>query len=185
MKRSQVRLILFVLVLLMAGWALYHNRIRTSAWLWHLRHKAAVVGDFVISVPGNWYVQSLGGGDQLLVRLDTADRSDTIRVKAHASIAIVQMRRRLSNQDLEWMASLEAAFLEKQGVQPILRKTFNLDDAMIMCVGGGKPGPIGTYDLEPISWRCAASGGLDISFTASEPDMKQIWEIISGIRKKS
>jgi len=42
----------------------------------------------------------------------------------------------------------------------------------------------GIVDAEPESWRCNASGGLQMSITATEADMRQVWQIVSAIRKE-
>jgi hypothetical protein len=41
------------------------------------------------------------------------------------------------------------------------------------------------YDIEPVNWNCKLPGGLQMIVGSTEPDMKQVWDIVSGIRKKS
>ena len=62
------------------------------------------------------------------------------------------------------MISLDAGFLEKQGRSPILRGAGTADARRSRVL------------VEPLSWHCLASSGLDISITTTEPDLKQTWE---------
>lgn len=177
------------LILLMAGvsatFLIYQNRIRITAWAWHFRHSNIVIGTYSVPVPKNWYVEKLGDGDHLLVRLDTAQTPPTKRVKAHAGILLSVSQRAFSEDDLRRMMALEVAFLEKQGPGLVATRTFSLGNITVICAGGDRLNSGGINDVDATSWRCKGSGGLEMSITATEPDMLQIWGIISGIRKES
>jgi hypothetical protein len=103
--------------------------------------------------------------------------------QTHVGVRIHRAPRRFSEQDIQEVISLDAAFLEKQGLSPILRGAGTEDGETITCIGVDKRNNKGEDDSEPISWHCLASSGLDISITTTEPDLKQTWEIISSIRK--
>ena len=69
-------------------WSAYAHRVRTAAWFWHLRHGTTLsIGNYVVPVPSNWYVESQSGEGQLLVRIDTR-RPNTLQVVKVARIDI-------------------------------------------------------------------------------------------------
>jgi len=181
----KIRFVLLALVVFLGTWVAYAHRIRITAWVWHLRHGTAMnVGNYTIPVPKNWYVESQPEEGELLVKMDTADRTPYKRLKAHASILLLP-EAPLKDEDLHRLLSIDTDFLKQHGVEQILQRTFNVDSGTISCVGGDKPSSMGVYDVEPISWRCKSSGGLEIMIGSTDSDMTQVWEILSGIRKKS
>jgi hypothetical protein len=181
-KRSTVVKFFLVLIVLVVAWQAYRYRVRAETWIWHLRHgEALTVGDYVVPVPVNWYVENEGNEGYLLFRLDTDDHTPYKRLKQHASIVLFS-ERPMKDEDMNRLLSLDGAYLKKQGV---VQRTFSVRDGTIDCVGGDRPGPTGIYDIEPISWHCRSTGGLDLGIGATDPDMKQVWEIVSRIRKKS
>jgi hypothetical protein len=86
-------------------------------------------------------------------------------------------------EEVRDIASLDVAQLEKQGLNPVLWG-MNANDATITCVGPDELGSGGEHDIVPISSHCVGSNGLNISITATKADMRQVREILSGIRKK-
>ncbi len=63
MERPRVRSIVLVLAVLAGAWGAHGHRVRIEAWLWHLRHGTAInVGNCVVPVPANWYVESQEDG---------------------------------------------------------------------------------------------------------------------------
>jgi hypothetical protein len=183
MSRSRLIVIAFVLAVLAAAWMLHHERLRTKAWLWHLRHDAVVMGNYVIPVPPNWCLENLENGDQLLTRLDTEDKSLTGKPESRARVSVHWSSKPFSEEDVENIASLDKARWEERGISPILWG-MNVNGETITCVGGGEPGDRGGYGTERFLAHCLGSGGLDISISAPEADMKRTREIISGIRIK-
>ncbi len=185
MGRSKAKFIVLALVVLALAWGIFSHRLRIETWLWHMRHGNAVnVGNFVIPVPANWYVQDEGNGGKLLVRIDTSDQTPYKRLKAHAGMLLLP-ERPLSDLELGRMTSLDTASMKRNGADTVLQRTFSPDGGSISCVGGEKLGSMGIYDIEPTSWSCKSPAGLWVMVTATDPDMAQVWEIVSGIRKKS
>jgi hypothetical protein len=185
MKLVRIRPVVVMMLVAMAITALlWLNHVRLGAWVWHLRHNTVSVGGYIVPVPKNWYPQAEDETSYLLARLDTDDTAETKRLKAHAGILIMTANRPLSDNDVNHMAALEASLLEKRGVRNVTTRSVTLGRETLMCVGGDTLGG-GIVDAEPESWRCNASGGLQMSITATQPDMKQVWEIVSGIRGKS
>jgi len=182
---KKLRSAVVALVILVATWACLNHRVRIGAWLWHLEHGTALpFGDYVVPVPAGWYVDGVGAGAYVLMRLDTNDHTPKRKLKRYASIGLLP-ENPMKNEDLSHLLAFHATVLKKEGVDPLLQRTFSEGSETIYCIGGDRPGPAGVYDAEPVSWRCKSAGGLDIVIGATEPDMKQVWEIISGIHKKS
>lgn len=185
MERPRVRSIVLALVVLAAAWGAYGHCVRIEAWLWHLRHGTSInVGNHVVPVPANWYVESQEGGGQLLVRIDTSDQMPSKKLKAHASILLFP-ENPLNDLDLARLTSLDLMSLKKDGVEPVLRRTFNAGGGTISCAGGDEPRSRGMYDVDPLRWHCKSSTGLWITVGSTDADLGQVWEIVSGIRKKS
>jgi hypothetical protein len=55
----------------------------------------------------------------------------------------------------------------------------------MLCTGGRKIDSNGIPDIDPEGWTCRSDGGLEMTIVATEPDMKQVWQIVSGIRQSS
>ncbi len=123
----------------------------------------------------------------MLFRLDTDDHTPYKKLKWHASVLIFP-EQPMNDQELNRLVSLHESFLKKQGVNPVLYRTFDVGGEAIHCTGGDQlPSPPDTpdiFDATPISWHCNSTGGLDVQTISTDPDMKQVWEIVLGIRKK-
>jgi hypothetical protein len=185
MNRMRVQSILLALAVVAAAWGAYTHRLRIETWIWHFRHGNTLdVGDVVVPVPANWHVETLGKTEELLVRVDTADQTPYRRLKAHSSISLL-VEKPLNDQDLNRLTSLELAFMKQHAADSISQRTFNVDGGTIVCIGGDKPGSMGIYDNEPARWSCKSSVGLQMTLTSTDSDAEQVWEILSGIRKKS
>jgi hypothetical protein len=173
------------LVILLAVWAAYSRRARIEAWIWHFRHGTAIlVGDYVVPVPANWYVDSEGEGIHVLIRVETNDHTPLKKLKLPATILFLPQRP-MRDEGLKRVMALDADFLKKQGVDPPLQRTFSVGDETIYCMGGFRmPSPPGIFDFAQISWSCHSVGGLDLKMVGVGPDQDQVWDIISNIRKK-
>jgi hypothetical protein len=183
MKSTRLRALSLTLIFL-GGWVAYRHHIGIETWLWHLRHGNSVnVGNYIVPVPENWYVESQSDGSQLLVRTDTAQPVTAKRAWIHASILLLP-EAPLKIEDLHRLSSLEAGSLKQHGVEPVSQRSFDVAGETISCVGGDKLGSGGILDKDPTSWRCNASGGLAITLLSPDPDIEQAWQILSGIRKK-
>jgi hypothetical protein len=144
-----------------------------------------MVGSYIVPVPANWYVEDVGGGTQLLFRLDTSDHSPRKRIKVHSGILVYVSPRAMTDQFLAFLLSREKEDMEKRGIHPMDR-TLNLEGESLPCIGVPLPQtPEASFDIEPISWTCKSPGGLEVTIQASEPDLDEAWEIASRIRKKS
>ena len=105
MNRTKIGFLVVALVILAGILTGYAYHIRLASWVWHLRHGTAMnVGNYTVPVPANWYVQSQMAGDQLLIRVDTADRTPPQRLKAHATILLL-LEAPLTDQDLQRLLS--------------------------------------------------------------------------------
>jgi hypothetical protein len=104
--------------------------------MWHVRHGTAVtIGNYIVPVPRNWYVENHGQAGQLLVRLDTDDLTPTKRLKAPAAM-LFSRSMPISDKNLSLRLSLNIDLLKKQGVESILQRTFNLNDGeVVLCSG--------------------------------------------------
>ncbi|MFZ0320178.1 MAG: hypothetical protein WAL56_13730 [Candidatus Sulfotelmatobacter sp.] len=183
MSRARVKLGGLLVAIVVGISALYVFRVPLRTWIWHFRHGTSLtIGDYIVPVPANWGVEGFGDSDQALVRLDTDDQTARKKLKAHAGITLHLSQ--IKDHDLSLAASLDRDSLKKKGVEPILQRDLKIDGGAIFCVGGEDLGSSGVYDIEPLSWICRSPGGLEIMWSASEPDAKQVWEIVSGIRKK-
>jgi hypothetical protein len=106
-------------------------------------------------------------------------------VKAHAGILLSVAARSFSEDDVQRMTEVEAAYLEKQGVSKVVTRTFHSTGVTVACAGGDRLSSGGVNDEDLTSWRCKGSGGLEMSVTATQPDLPDVWTILCGIRKKS
>ena len=182
MMRVRYRFTLLAIVLIMALWATHHHWIRVRSVAWHVRHgRALQVGDYVFSIPWNWYPQDTGNGKQVLARLDTEDRTPRKRMKAHASIVLMPAK---ANQNVDLQLSKQLDMLKKGGVDTVLQQNVNVRGDTISCIGGHKFDSYGLYDIDPVTWYCKSLGGLDMTLSATEVDLKESWEIISHIQRK-
>ncbi len=85
---------------------------------------------------------------------------------------------------LNRVSSLKADWLKKRGDDPDSQRTLDLDGDSLLCTGGKKVNSGGIPDLEPVGWHCKSTGGLEVVILATDPDMKQVWDIVSGIRRR-
>ncbi len=164
----------------------YLQRIRVTAWLWHLRHATAmIVGPHTVPVPPNWYVQDDGSGTELLVRLDTDDHSPEKRIKTHSGILVYVAPTTVGEQDLAFVLSREKGVIEKKGV-PVQERTVLVGEESLSCIGNSATlSTHGILDEEPVAWSCSSPGGLRVTLQATDPDLAQAWDIVYHIRKKS
>jgi len=71
MKRSR-KLAFIAIVIILLSSVIYLYRIRILAVVWHFRHGYTLAfADYVVPVPANWYPESAGNTNKLLVKLDT------------------------------------------------------------------------------------------------------------------
>src|SRR5260370_10960621 len=68
------------------------------------------------------------------------------------------------------------------GRESVLQRTFSLNGDTLLCVGGKKIDSGGILDVEPVGWNCRSDGGLGLTILATDPDMNQVWAIVSAIR---
>src|SRR5579863_3913049 len=164
-----------------------------ESWWWHFRHGEVVaVADYQVPAPRNWYVQDVGDGDQMMIRLDTDDRpGEQVQGKKPRLPSMITMYSGNSAYTigkLDLWTSFQVSMLKKKGVEPVLR-TFNLDDEALSCVGGQKltaalKAPQ-FWSNDPNTWWCQSSGRLWLQIMATDADMPQVWLIVSHIHKKS
>ena len=179
------KMLVISLIIFVGALIAYEFRIYIATRIWHMRHGTSLtIGNYTGPIPMNWYVQDIDGVGPLLYRLDTDDHTPTKRLKAHASISLLEMSMQNNDRALAIKRSLDVGAIKKYS-ESVLQHTFTLNDGTdIQCVGAYTPGSNGILDVDPGGWTCS-SLGLDIQILATEPDMNQVWEIISGIRKKT
>jgi hypothetical protein len=183
MKNLKIRLVFTLILGLLVAWIMYDYRVRIEVWIWHLRHGTTItVNDYIVPVPKNWYVEDEGNGSQLLIQLDTADQTRYEKLKAHASI-LVTSQKSMKNQNVSFWRSLEKDALKKNGMESISERNLNINGDSLTCLGGNRPGPKEIYDIEPLAWHCRTSGGLELIMRATQPDLNQVWDIVSHISK--
>jgi hypothetical protein len=185
MNRSTLRSIVLTLLIVGAIYLAYRYRIPIEARFWHLRHgTATTVGNYSVPVPASWYVEYLDDGDQLLVNLHTDDQTPLKRIKTHAVISI-NTASPVPIEALNRVTVLLTDLSRRKGQEPDLQRTFNVDGDTLLCMGGRRLDSGGIPDIEPVAWNCRLPGGLEVRTVATDPDMKQVWEIVSGIRRKA
>jgi hypothetical protein len=184
MTRTKLSLTTTGIVTIVIVWIIYAYRIPIEAWAWHRRHGTSItVGSYVVPVPPNWFVENMDNGNQMLTRLDTDDRSSTRQLKAHAGILLL-LDRPLTGKEIDLLVSAELASLRKQGIDQARQRTFAVDGETISCLNTRSENA-GLYDAEPVHWTCRSPSGLQIVVGSTEPDMRQVWEVLSGIHRKS
>lgn len=180
----KLRLARVVAVLLVASvvWIAYNQRTQIGAWFWQIRnHGVLTFGSYLVPVPDNWYVTDSGPGDQVLVQFRTGRRvsKSVLRLPATINLLDAPPPRNIG----DWI-SLESSTLPEGHKErtPVSRRDFNLGDERMSCLGGeALPRYPGSQET-PIAWHCRSSGRLEVLITATEPDMNQIWDIVSRIR---
>ena len=172
------------LVVVAAIYLAYDFRAPIEARIWHLRHgTVTTVGNYSVPVPASWYVEDWGDGQQILMNLHTNDQTPLKRMKTHASI-VLWPGTPVPIESLNRLTSLNADWLRKRGAEPDLQRTFNLDGDILLCTGGKKLDSGRIPDFEPTGWHCKLPEGLEVLIVATDPDLKQVWDIVSGIRRK-
>ncbi len=192
MKRSTVTKIVVLLIILMVGWLALSYRVRIEAWIWHLRHgQSDVFAKYAVPVPANWYVGDADEQIHTLIRLDTEDRTGEPKrdrkLRFHAIITL-STHAAFKPGQLDFMNSAQSSMLKKQGIEPAVR-TFDLGGEAMSCVGGGKFEQMlkspRFYESDPNAWNCWSSGWLQVQIMATDADMEGVWQIVSGIHRKS
>jgi hypothetical protein len=184
MTRTKLGPIIISIAAILIVWAIYSYRINIEAWAWHRQHGAFItVGRYVVPVPPNWFAENMDNGNHVLTRLDTDDRSSAKQLKSHAGILLL-LDKPLTEKEIDILMSAELASLRKQGIGQTSQRTFAVDGEMISCINTRSEDP-GLYDVKPMHWACRFPSGLQVIVGSTEPDMRQVWEVISGIHRKS
>ncbi len=187
-RNERILLAIFFVALLI--WIAFHYRTRVETWWWHHEHgETLAVDEYRVPAPRNWRVIEQGLG-RLLVREDTDDRTalppSGTRLKFPATVSVWNRYISWDSEKLKRWTRLEAAILKKKGADPISRD-FDVGGETLACVGGQKftqaVDRAQFYVNDPVIWSCASSGRLEVRIVATDADMPQAWEIISGIRK--
>jgi hypothetical protein len=181
------RIILFVacvpwvVVVLLA--AAYYERIYLSTWLWHLRNGTTLTyNNLLVPVPAHWHVERIGD-DVHLIRLDTADRSRTVRMKSHAIVVLSSQQPVTEAQIRSVMEMLNAGSL-RRGLGVPKERTIRTADGVIICSGGDFLDSGGIPDSTPVAWDCQSTLGVRLTLLYAEADGDQTWDIVSGMSRK-
>ncbi len=139
--------------------------------------------DYFVPVPANWYPESVGEENELLVRIDTDASGSHEDRNPHASILLFAGKQQEGSQISE-LFNREEAFLKNKGGKEITSRTFDMSGETVFCLGGDQIDSGGAYKVNPTSWHCKATGGLDIRLIGSQADLHQAWDLVAHIRKK-
>ncbi len=184
MLKRKLTKILLVVAIVLVGWAGYRERLRITAWVWHVRHGGVLrFGDYLIPVPANWYVNDYGTGDQILIRLDHAKGKPSNGLHLPATISLLEEP---PLKDINYWESFVTSTFRKRGAYTVAQRQINLDSEILVCVGGNAL-PAGEAKKIPagVSWDCRSTGSLEILITGEEDDLNQVWDIVSRIRNGS
>ncbi len=192
MTESALGRLLVYLIVVIAVWGAYRYRVHFESWWWHLRHGEVIaIADYIVPAPTNWYVKDATNDGGMMIRLDTDDRAvDGTPDKNPRWPAAITLSTRSSVFTIEkidaW-TSLQESVVKKSGVEPAFRR-FNFDGETLSCVGGQKfsqalKGPR-FHENNPSVWSCESSGRLGLLIMATDADMPQVWDIVSGIHKR-
>ena len=153
------------------------------AQVWHWRHGTTLeIGNAVVPAPRNYLVQEFGDG-YLLVRLDTEDRTPTVRTKSKASIGVRPAPLVTAEQMEQLTGKLMDFALQRDG-HATQRQDFNVSGGRITCLGGDALPSGGIPDVEPVWWSCRSTLGLDFTVQGIPADMGEVWAIVAGIRMR-
>ncbi|HKF53020.1 MAG TPA: hypothetical protein VKB26_11960 [Candidatus Acidoferrales bacterium] len=181
MSKRKLTLVLLVVAVGLAGWTGYRERLRVTAWVWHVRHGGVLrLADYLIPVPTNWYVEDYGAGDQILIRLDHDNEVSGNSIHLPATISLLEEP---PLKDINYWEAVVTARYKKNGTDAVLHREISLDGETLDCVGGNalpaaeaKTIPIG------VSWDCRSTGPLEILITGEDGDLSEAWDFISRIR---
>jgi len=183
MKRSR-KLGFIAIVIILLSLVVYLCRIRILASVWHFRNGYTLaVADYVVPVPADWYPKSAGNRNKLLVKLDT--RSPRLHGDRSPGTSILLLpERQVDEEQIKTMFSQEEAFLKRKGTDNFTSRAFDITGEKVICMGGDQLESNGIHDVNPTTWHCMSTGGLDIHMIASGADLPQAWDIITHIQKR-
>ena len=184
MSKRRLAQILILAAIAFAGWTGYRERLRITAWVWHVRHGGVLkFGNYLVPVPANWYVMDYGTGDQILIRLDHARETFSNGPRFPAAVSLLEGP---PVRDISYWESFVTSNYKKRGTDAVLKREFNLNSDTLHCIGGNalpateaRQVPIG------ISWDCMSSGTLEVMIIGQEDDLDEAWGILSHIRISS
>lgn len=180
MSKRKLTQILLIVAVVVAGWTGYRERLRVTAWVWHIRHGGVLrFGDYLVPVPANWYVNDYGSGNQILIRLDYAKGNSSNGPRLPASISLMEEP---PLKDLTYWESFVTSSFRRNGTETVARRQFNLDGQTLVCVGGNALPAAKAKIPSELSWNCRSSGSLEILIRGQEDDLSQAWDIVSRIR---
>ena len=181
---ARIRWIAFVIIAALMLYVIYLYRVRILASVWHIRNGQTLTFDnYVVPVPTNWYPEAAGDENELLVRLDTDNSGRHENQNPHASILLFAGMPLAATQ-ISTLFSREEAFSKGKGASELALRTLDMGGETIFCIGGGQVDSGGAYEVNPTSWHCKATGGLDIRLSASAADLPQTWDVVTHIRNK-
>ena len=175
-----------VLALALLGWGAYAYRYGIAAWRWHSAHGDVLqLGDYRLSVPQNWYVEDESSTKQVLIRLDPRAWHDAAFANHLRFTAVINATLRSAEwpkDKFEGEMKLQADSLKRRGIEPQVRDV-DLEGEPLHCLGGQKLSATGSsgYESDPSVWRCWSAGRLQLDITAVDPQMPEVWSILSHI----
>lgn len=184
MSKRKLTGILLGVAIVLAGWTGYRERLRITAWVWHVRHGGVLrFGDYLVPVPANWYVNDYGPGNEILIRQDYAKVNSSNGPHLPASISLMEEP---PLKDISYWESFVTSSFKRNGTETVARRQISLDGQTLVCLGGNAlPAAEGKKIPAEVSWDCRSSGSLEILIRGQEDDLSQAWDIISRIRNES
>jgi hypothetical protein len=160
---------------------------RTQAWWWHLHHgDHATYDNYLIPVPKNWVVEPPMGDSMILDRLFPLG---PVRRQGNGLGASIRIKRQPPIHDVDDWATADIAAWKRLGYESYLMRTLDLNGEKAVCVDAKKSVGSG---LREFGWICRAREigvNLDswrvLQLKGSDDDLQEMWDIVSGIRRKN
>jgi hypothetical protein len=180
-KRSAGLLVACILLVLITGIAIYHNRLTIAARYWHWKNGDVVfIGDYQIPVFRNWLVSI--DTPEIAVLVNT-DRPSQSRSGFHTQVAASRTIEPMP--DLNRWSSVQEDRLKALGAHTIETHLLRLDGEKVVCVGG-KSLPTELHIAENlVSLHCRSTGSLDLTFIGDKSEVQAFIDMVTRIRKSN
>src|SRR5215831_3525011 len=107
-----------------------------------------------------------------------------MEIEAPSTSTLLLPERRWDAEQIKTVFSQEEEFLKRKGTGNVISRAFDISGETVICMGGNQLESNGLYHINPTTWHCMSTGGLDIRLIASRADLPQAWEIVTHIQKR-
>jgi len=107
-----------------------------------------------------------------------------MEIEAPSTSTLLLPERRWDAEQIKTVFSQEEEFLKRKGTGNVTSRAFDISGETVICMGGNQLESNGLYHINPTTWHCMSTGGLDIRLIASRADLPQAWEIVTHIQKR-